>query len=141
MQGVPGSGKSTIADYISFAFNVEDGRTRAIILSTDDWRYTDGKYEFDPETNKVFHKNCQKACIEAMQRGQEVIIIDNTNIQEWQVRPYIEVAKIYDYSVTVVSIDCGLKEAIQRQSSRTEDRRVPAEVITEMYTNMERVLT
>lgn len=147
MQGVPGSGKSTIADSIALSFNtfVEDweDEDRAIILSTDNWRYRewDNTYDFDPAKNATFHHECQKACIKEMQNGREIIIIDNTNIQEWQARPYIELAKIFEYSVTVVSVDCGLDEAIRRQEARTEDRRVPAEVITDMYRRMERVLT
>jgi predicted kinase len=139
LQGVPGSGKSTIANYIAQA--EEDKDRNVVILSTDDWRFDDdGIYVFDPEENVTYHKSCQRACADAMLNGTDVVIIDNTNIQEWQAHPYLVLADIFDYQVQVVSVDAGLATAIQRQQLRKEDRRVPDHVIIRMYEEMERLL-
>lgn len=139
MQGVPGSGKSTVAKMIGNQERLE-GKTVAH-LSTDDWRFDDdGVYQFDPADNARYHKMCQKACAEAMVDGIEVIIIDNTNIQEWQAHPYLVMADSFGYTVQVVSVDATLDLSIRRQKDRKPDRRVPPEVIARMYFEMERII-
>lgn len=133
MQGVPGSGKSTIA-------NVLADRYAGTVLSTDSYRYRDGTYEYSPETNAEFHRKCQKACVEEMQFGTEVIFIDNTNITRWQAEPYIQLARIYDYAVQAIRVDVDVEVAIERQLDRSEDRRVPEHVIRSMHEQMEDLL-
>jgi predicted kinase len=138
MQGVPGSGKSTIARMIQESYG-----GGAVILSTDDFRLApDGSYTFDMAENAKYHQMCQRRAAELMQEGAPVLIIDNTNIQEWQAHPYLVLAEIWGYTVQVVSVDCGLYTAIERQKEREGlgDRAVPREVITDMYWRMERLL-
>jgi len=139
MQGVPGSGKSIIARMIA-DFERANGK-QVSHLSTDDWRFDDdGIYQFDPADNARYHKACQQAAAEDMMNGVEVVIIDNTNIREWEVHPYLVLADIHGYIVQVVSVDAGLGNSITRQEQRREDRRVPSEVIIRMYNEMERLL-
>lgn len=138
MQGIPGSGKSTMAGWLVDHFQLNEVRVKH--LSTDDWRYAEGMYVYDPETNKQFHTDCQKACVLAMQEHKEVIIVDNTNITQWQADPYIALARIYDYEISVMRVECDPEVAIQRQERRPEDRRVPAPVISSMYEQMERLV-
>lgn len=139
MQGVPGSGKSTIAKMI--AFHERENGKRVAHLSTDVWRFdNDGTYVFDPADNQRYHKACQQAAAERMAEGIECVIIDNTNIQEWQAHPYIILANIFEYTIQTISVDAGLHHAIKRQVLRREDRRVPDHVIKQMYFNMERLL-
>ena len=154
MQGVPGSGKSTVARMIH-AFESENPDRvvvsklpelgpKAVVISTDDHRLEpDGSYKHDPAKNAEFHRRTQKDCARHMINGVPVIVVDNTNIAEWQAHPYLVLADIYGYTVQVVSVDCGLGPAIDRQSEREglDDRAVPAEVITEMYDGMERLLS
>jgi len=163
MQGVPGSGKSRIADMIAASY------TECPIISTDDYRmqpqpmclehgHTGGElvcpkcgtpdkvtvediYVFDAEDNARYHQMAQQAAARLMADGYQAIVIDNTNIQEWAARPYIVLANIYGYTVEVVSVDCGLHLSMKRQVERREDRRVPDEVIKDMYSKMERLLT
>ncbi len=137
MQGIPGSGKSHLADQLTRVF--KDTVTFKY-LSTDQWRYANGKYEYDPETNKQFHTDCQKACVLAMQEHKEVIIVDNTNITQWQADPYIALARIYNYQVQIIRVECHPEMAVDRQEKRPEERRVPAEVIRSMYEQMERLV-
>jgi predicted kinase len=146
MQGVPGSGKSTVARMIADFENYgrsSQSKGRAVILSTDDHRLeSDGSYRFDPADNERFHRLTQQDCARLMAKGKQVIIIDNTNIAEWQARPYLVLAGVWGYAVQVVSVDCGLAVAIARQGEREGlgDRKVPAPVIGRMYAQMERLL-
>lgn len=140
MQGVPGSGKTTVAKMIREHHNALGDSTA--LISTDSFRFDDeGVYIFDAADNARYHKMAQKECIEEMaNRDTNIIIIDNTNIQEWQAHPYLVMAEIYGYLVQVISVDSGLALAIERQQERRVDRQVPAGVIIRMYNDMERIL-
>lgn len=138
MQGVPGSGKSTLAETMRRSYAEKE--VAVVVFSTDDWRFKDGKYEYDPETNKAFHQACQKAVIGAMQGGIEAIIVDNTNITQWQADPYLAMARIFDYEVMIVRVEVDVKVAIARQENRPVDRQIPAFVIEQMNETMERLV-
>ena len=143
MQGVPGSGKSTVAEMLVSAIKMRGMSVK--VLSTDDYWWVrnehETSYDFDPEQLGRAHRWNQKRCDDAMRANYSYIIIDNTNIKGSQALPYRVLADIYGYSVMVVSVDCGLEEAIARNSTRSEDRQVPEETIRQMYNNMERLMT
>jgi predicted kinase len=142
MQGVPGSGKSVIARMIEHW--CEDLGVAAAVVSTDNYRLAeDGSYVFREEDNARFHRMAQQDAARLMADAAPAVIVDNTNIEHWQAAPYLALAEIWGYEVQVVSVDCGLQRAIDRQSERAGlgDRAVPAEVITDMYRRMERLLT
>ena len=149
MQGVPGSGKSTVARMIEEYERAHGSREDELLpvvvtVSTDDHRLDGhGAYVFDAADNVRFHKMTQRDCARHMINGVPAIIVDNTNIQEWQAHPYLVLADIYGYAVQVVSVDCGLARAIDRQKEREGlgDRAVPANVIAGMYEGMERLLS
>jgi predicted kinase len=68
-----------------------------------------------------------------MGKGEPLIVVDNTNTQHWEMKPYLELAKKYDYKVKVVRLKCdegtaasrnqhGVpREAVERMASRFED--------------------
>jgi len=135
MQGIPGSGKSTVARSL-IGLN-ED----AIVFSTDDfWYDVNGIYQFDQSRICEAHQWNQQRTIEAMQQEISKIIIDNTNIKRWNIESYLTVASIYGYEVSVIRIEVPLSVAIERQLSRPADRRIPASVIEAMHQGMERLL-
>jgi predicted kinase len=139
MQGVPGSGKSVMANFIMVALG--HALAKYDYFSTDTYRFTDeGVYVYDPETNRHFHTMCQKDVIEAMQNGVTNIIVDNTNITQQHADPYLTMARIFDYEVQVVRVETNLKLAVARQAERREDRAVPEGVIQNMYDTMERLV-
>lgn len=79
MRGVSGSGKSTRAR------ELEGPDT--VILSTDDLFMIEGKYVFDPTKLQENHQRNQERCREHMVLKTRTIIIDNTNIQSWEMKP------------------------------------------------------
>jgi len=101
MQGASGSGKSTMAQTIkamlkSLGIPVE-------ICSTDDEFVIDGKYEFDPSKLGENHIKNQKKCRYHLDFGTSVIV-DNTNLQAWQAKPYVQMAQ--EYGIPVFFVPC-----------------------------------
>ncbi|KXS17999.1 hypothetical protein M427DRAFT_236953 [Gonapodya prolifera JEL478] len=108
LRGAPGSGKSSLARSIP--------HPHGIVLSTDDFFLvprsaavhlalahpptpananasdSDPVYAFDPSLLQAAHAWNQERCRIAIQRGLSPIIVDNTNTQRWEARPYVEAA-------------------------------------------------
>ncbi len=94
MQGPPGGGKSTLACDLSTRYN-------AIIVSTDDlFTGPDGVYRFDGAKLPEYHRRTQELARNELAGGWNVIV-DNTNLQQWQADPYIRMAREYGATVHV----------------------------------------
>ncbi|XP_067844583.1 NEDD4-binding protein 2 [Heptranchias perlo] len=93
MRGLPGSGKSTLARML-----VQQG-PNGMILSTDDYFSRSGLYQFDPSLIGEAHEWNQKRAKDAMEKGYSPVIIDNTNTQAWEMKPYIAMAFKHNYKV------------------------------------------
>ncbi|XP_074922607.1 NEDD4-binding protein 2 isoform X1 [Chelonoidis abingdonii] len=83
LRGVPGSGKSFLARAL-----LEDNPS-GIILSTDDYFYKNGQYQYDANCLGEAHEWNRKQAKEAFEKRISPIIIDNTNIQAWEMKPYV----------------------------------------------------
>ncbi|XP_061733284.1 NEDD4-binding protein 2-like 2 isoform X2 [Nerophis ophidion] len=80
MRGLPGSGKSTMAREL-----LSTGPS-GLILSTDDYfEINDG---YDPGLLGAAHEWNQRRASNAMHDSRSPIIIDNTNLQAWEMKPY-----------------------------------------------------
>jgi predicted kinase len=93
LRGVPGSGKSSVAQNI--------GGTH---FETDKYFMVDGEYKFDPTKLKQYHQMCQNEVNLAMIQNHtahlnDVIVVSNTFTQEWEMKPYFDLAKTYGYQV------------------------------------------
>ena len=95
LRGLPGSGKSTVAQKI-----VEHAQN-AVICSADHYFMKDGKYDFNAAELPQAHADCQMSANRAMANGRNPVVIDNTNIKCSHMQPYIEMAERYDYVVVV----------------------------------------
>ncbi len=90
MRGVAGAGKSSLAKQL-----VGDG----VILSTDHFWMKDGKYQFEQERLPEAHLWNQERTREAMQKGISPIVIDNVNVQLFEMKNYVKMAQEYGYEV------------------------------------------
>ena len=105
MRGVPGSGKSTKAKELRDSF-VRDGYQTSI-LSTDDWFMCDQVYMFEPKQISTAHAWNQARAKKLAGRGQPVIIIDNTCMQLWEMRAYLEIAEQHQYGFETYDVGSG----------------------------------
>ena len=135
LRGVSGSGKSTLAkEYLNQG---------GVVHSTDDFFMKDGTYQFDPKKIGYYHKLNQKRTEEAMINGQSPIIIDNTNLQAWEMKPYVEMADKYGYEVKIIESDMtDIDELMRRQENRrAENKNLPKEVLQRMLSKYQRNIT
>ena len=92
-RGPSGSGKSRMTKKISEQYD-------APVFSADDFWMSNGTYQFDREYVGESHFWNQSRVEEAMQGDVPVIIVDNTNAQFWEMKPYVQMAQKYSYNVT-----------------------------------------
>ena len=122
LRGLPGSGKSTFANYM-FSNN---------IFEADQYFYNEeGKYNFDASKLYEAHKWCQLRVEHAMEDNLESngmyfseIVVSNTSTTEKELEPYLKLAKKYDYQV--VSL------IVENRHGNKSTHNVPAETIERM---------
>lgn len=99
VRGIPGSGKSTFAKEL-------DG----IHFETDNYFMVDGEYNFDSSKLKEAHQWCQNEVNNAMilnhtAKINDRIVVSNTFTQEWEMKPYFEMAKEWGYTVFSIIVE------------------------------------
>lgn len=125
MRGLPGSGKSTLAREL-----LPTGPS-GLILSTDDYfSHRDG-YHYEPGLLGAAHEWNQKRAKDAMHDGRSPIIIDNTNIQSWEMKPYVKMALERGYKVDFCEPDTSWKYDPYELEKRNK-HGVPQDKIAQM---------
>jgi predicted kinase len=104
LRGLPGSGKSTFANYMF----------SNIIFEADQYFYDENglNYNFDASKLHLAHKCCQLRVEHAMEdnliSGGGVfseIVVSNTSTTEKELEPYLELAKKYNYQVVSLIVE------------------------------------
>uniref|UniRef100_A0A6J0SZQ3 NEDD4-binding protein 2 isoform X1 n=1 Tax=Pogona vitticeps TaxID=103695 RepID=A0A6J0SZQ3_9SAUR len=135
LRGVPGSGKSYLARTL-----LEDN-PGGIILSTDDYFYQkNGKYQFDADCLAEAHEWNRKRAKEAFEKRITPIIIDNTNTQAWEMKPYVALSQQHKYKVIFREPDTWWKFK-PKELERRNIHGVSKEKIKKMLERYERCLT
>ena len=105
VRGVSGAGKSTIGELFA-------NHSQCKILSTDDLFYVDGEYVFDPSKLGEYHKEIIDK-VEVLMDDYarmikdtdyswlpvDTIVVCNTFTELWEMEPYLDLAKKYDWRV------------------------------------------
>jgi predicted kinase len=121
VRGVSGSGKTTLTENF---LKIDKW------LSTDDYFYNPltGKYQFDPKLLSSYHHRCKMDTQTWMKKGKR-IAVHNTFTQEWELKPYLDLAKKWDYPVITLVVEKRHKnksvhdvpeDVIQAQTDRFE---------------------
>ncbi|XP_013868702.1 NEDD4-binding protein 2, partial [Austrofundulus limnaeus] len=134
LRGPPGSGKSTLARALL------DHNPGGVILSTDDYFIRGGQYWFDPSVLGEAHEWNHRRAREAFERAVNPIIIDNTNMQSWEMRPYVAQALRHAYKVLFKEPDTWWKNK-PRELERRSTHSVPVEKIRYMLNGYDRFVT
>ena len=100
LRGLPGSGKSTLAKQLGGSH-----------FETDSYFLDENKnYKFDGSRLKEAHQWCQDLVSNAMLLNHttgynETIVVSNTFTQEWEMKPYMDMAKDWGYKVFSIIVE------------------------------------
>lgn len=103
LRGLPGSGKTSFANYM-FSNN---------IFEADQYFYDEeGNYNFDASKLGTAHKWCQLRVEQAMEDNKESngkygseIVVSNTSTTEKELKPYLDLADKYGYKVVSLVVE------------------------------------
>lgn len=127
MRGISGSGKSTLAKKLGQG---------GVIFSTDDYFEDGNKYNFDSTKLPEFHKANQDRAIKAMQQGITPIVIDNTHVESWEAKPYVEAGMNYGYKIKFAKPETSWAFNAE-ELARRNSHGVPLQVIQSMLNKWE----
>ena len=124
--GLSGSGKSTIAKWLSDEYN-------AIILSSDAIREELGDINSQENNTKVF-EILRTKMVDLLRKGQNVII-DATNLNIKSRKQYIEIGNRFDCEIIAYIINKRFDRCLEDNSKR--DRVVPKNVLERQIRNFQ----
>ena len=118
LRGLPGSGKSSVAKSL---MNAQTGHVEADMFFMDN----KGNYNFDVSKLEEAHKWCQKQVDGYMSPyGYNTVIVSNTFTQEWEMKPYYELAEKYDFVVFSL--------IVENRHGGINEHNVPEETLAKM---------
>ncbi|XP_050295969.1 NEDD4-binding protein 2 isoform X2 [Anthonomus grandis grandis] len=82
-----------------------DSTAETHILSTDDYFVKKGVYLYDPRKLSEAHGWNHNRAFQIMSKGFSPVIIDNTNTQMWEMKPYAAMATDYGYILEILEPD------------------------------------
>jgi predicted kinase len=91
LRGPSGSGKSTIAKAVG-----------GEIFETDKFWERKGPYDFDPSKLGLAHSWNQTNVRTACNFDVELVVVANTSMTRWEMKPYLDMAEKYGYTVEVL---------------------------------------
>jgi predicted kinase len=122
VRGVPGSGKSTFANFIWNDY---------AICEADKFFYDkDGNYNFDASKLKLAHVWCFNQVRTRMEDNKNnpqyypEIVVSNTFTQEWEMEQYFKLAEEYGYKVFSI--------IVENRHGGINQHGVPAEKLEQM---------
>jgi tRNA uridine 5-carbamoylmethylation protein Kti12 len=147
IRGPSGSGKSTLTKKLTEYHN---GHGHDVtVCSADNFFMKDvkwidefgkecsrGEYQFNPAKLGEAHAACLGKFIGAITDKHPVVIVDNTNIKNWEWRNYAMIARAAGYEVEVQEFRVEWVEAIKTVARRNV-HRVPADIVYRMCVEFE----
>ena len=132
-----GSGKSFLGKEIHA--RTVNGDPKDHIFSADDYFMTSsGYYRFDATKLPDAHQDTQKRCSEAAQKGWSPLIIDNTNVRNWELHDYVRTAVSNNYHIEIME-PCTTWCKNVSLLANLNKHNVPKAAIARMLDNWENV--
>lgn len=121
MQGLPGSGKGYISkrDYPNHRVCSADNFFRKLNPN-----YDKGGEGFDPTKLGQAHKACFSEAHKLLNLGFDVVI-DNTNLDNESIAPYVSLAGLHGAQVTICRVECSTAVAMERNTHGVPPQAYP----------------
>jgi predicted kinase len=130
MRGCPGSGKSHYSN--ERVVEANDRGLSVQICSADHYFVqAGGTYEFKPHKLCDAHAECLRCCIDALYRGVELVIIDNTNTRLREFETYAKLATAMGYEIQIKELRPSSNSDIETWHQRCL-HHVPLDKIRQM---------
>ena len=97
IRGVPGSGKTTLANEMKAAGMIWDFAEADKFMIDNE-----GNYRFDPKQLGECHEKCQNEIRDMMRAGYPSIAVSNTFTRKWEMEKYIGLANQFGYEVCMI---------------------------------------
>ena len=131
VRGLPSAGKSTLSNKLLKEFQEDNHDKLSDIYSTDDYFIHNGEYKFDGRQLTQAHDWNRSRFERAIRNDYDLIVVDNTNTQFWEVVAYVSVALNAGYTVEFCEPDTpwatNLDELFERNT-----HKVPYDAIQKM---------
>lgn len=115
LTGLPGSGKSTIAEQLVAA--------GAAACSADYYFIKEGVYRYVPAEIGLAHAACMRAFVNHITGNVVInvahdadIVVDNTNTTSVEIAPYVAVANAFGWEHEIIRVECDPEVAFARQT-------------------------
>ena len=130
VRGIPGSGRTSIAQNLELTYNPYGFKTK--IIEANDFFMKDGVYTFNPLKLEEAHDDCIERTKEALTDDTtDVVIVTNTFVHKWEIDPYLD---MMDYIKNIVVFD-----VIIAQGGKGSTHDVPLKTIEKMKRNFEEI--
>lgn len=128
LQGIPGSGKSTLIKNVLNTL----GKNLWVVSADQYFTREDGTYDFDPTKLGQAHDSCKRKFLQALQDPSvEILVVDNTNTTISEISIYYYAARARGHKVTVIRVLCDIEVALQRNT-----HGVPSTAIAKSHYNL-----
>ena len=92
MIGLPGSGKSTFIKTLP----------NPVVCSADHYFEQGGEYKFDVNKLGAAHQQCKNKVQDNMLMSKPLIVVDNTNLNDKERKPYEDLAEKHGYTIKYI---------------------------------------
>lgn len=129
MRGLPGSGKTTVAEQLYESFP-----DSSIIVSADKYMYMDGVYKFEESKLAYAHHQCKTDFKRAIDAYIGQVIVDNTNIERRHLKWFVDYAHKRGYIV----VTCTIEDFDVDACARRTKHGVPKDIVARMARGFQR---
>ena len=135
LRGLPGSGKSWIVS------NCAEMRTpdKMAVCSADKYftNVETESYEFSSDLLPLAHQQCLAQFVHAIAEHKPLVVIDNTNVQEWEYRIYKYLSTLFGLRCYLLEVPCLSEEMVHLYAVRNQ-HNVTFEAELRMFKNWEK---
>lgn len=128
--GVPAAGKSTFSKRMVS----EHG---AKVINLDEHFYdSQGVYRWNPDLDAVAWRKVVEELEDSLRQSDSLVVVDDIFLYLPRRKEVIDLAMRYGKAPVAVYFETPLTDCLKRNARRTEDRRIPEDIVRKMYRDM-----